>query len=208
MLRILLIEDEAWVREAVASVLAGFPGFAIVAACRSVSETLLTLSSPVAFDVALVDLGLPDGSGLSLLPRLRATCPAAGLIAFTVFDEPATVFAAMRAGARGYLLKSTPLDLLPSKLVEIAEGGAPMSPAIARMVLDTLAPPEPAPRPLTPRERDILGLLAKGHTYADVGRALGIGLGTVQTHVKALYDKLHVASKAEAAVEATKLGLI
>ncbi len=180
----------------------------MVAACESLASANRALEAG-GLDVALVDLGLPDGNGAELFSKIRALNPGAGIVAFTVFDDAPRVFATLRAGARGYLLKSTPLDELPGALAEVAEGGAPLSPTIARMVLDAFAPSTPAkPPPLSPREREILGLLALGHTYPDVGRALGIRLGTVQGHVKALYEKLRVASKAEAAVEALKLGLV
>lgn len=208
VLRVFLLEDERWVREAVTAVIQGSDELQLAATCRSVAEAERALAGGVAFDVGLIDLGLPDGSGLQVLPQLRAANPEAGLVAFTVFDEPETVFGALRAGARGYLLKSTPLSELPRALCEVAQGGAPMSPAVARLVVDSFAAPGPPTRPaLSPRERDVLRLLALGHTYADVGRALDIGLGTVQSHVKTLYEKLHVASKAEAAVAALKLGL-
>lgn len=205
--RAFLVEDEPWIRGAVAATLAR-GGFQVVAACGTINEANRALVGAVDLDVALIDVGLPDGSGLSLLPRVKEASPRVSPVVFTVFDDEATVFAALRAGARGYLLKSTALDELPRLLSETADGGSVMSPAIARMVLDSFAP-EPRVEPaLSPREREILGLLALGHTYADVGRALGIRLGTVQSHVKVLYDKLHVASKAEAALEAIKLGLV
>ena len=202
-------------RDATARILERSGRFELVAIGSSVAEGAAALAGLPGLDVALIDLGLPDGSGLSLFPQVRACHPAAGLVAFSVFDEPSTVFSALRAGARGYLLKSTPLDQIPDALLQVHEGGSPLSPAIARLVLDAFAPVpsppplrEPASPALSPREREILGLLALGHTYADVGRALGIRLGTVQGHMKMLYEKLRVASKAEAAVEAMRLGLV
>lgn len=217
VLRAFLLEDEPWVRTSVSATLRESGSYSLEAECSTIAEASQALVTLPELDVALVDLGLPDGSGLDLIPKIRALFPRAGIVAFTVFEEPTIVFSALRAGARGYLLKSTPLGELPVALREVAEGGAPMSPAIARMVLDAFAPlpssfsppaaPYSAPA-LSPREREILGLLALGHTYADVGRALGIRLGTVQGHVKTLYDKLCVSSKAEAAVEAIRLGLV
>lgn len=216
VLRALLVEDDPWVRASVSSTLRQCGSYSLEAECSSLAEASRALLTLPALDVALVDLGLPDGSGLDLIPKIRALFPEVGIVAFTVFEEPAIVFSALRAGARGYLLKATPLGEIPAALREVATGGAPMSPAIARLVLDAFAP-LPAPFPghalpaapaLSPREREILGLLALGHTYADVGRALGIRLGTVQGHVKTLYDKLCVSSKAEAAVEAIRLGLV
>ena len=207
VIRVLVVEDESWLRAALVEAFSSSESLTVAGAFGSLAAVRQAILQGLAFDAALVDLGLPDGSGLSLLPELRAANASAGLLVFTMFDEPETVFAALRAGARGYLLKSTPLAQLASALLEVVSGGSPMTPAVARLVLDSWAPLTEAAPKLSSREEEILTLLARGHTYADVGRALGIQLGTVQSYVKTLYEKLCVASKAEAAVVAIKRGL-
>jgi DNA-binding NarL/FixJ family response regulator len=207
--RILILEDEAWMREDISRVLAGDGGFLVVASCATGAEAVRYAKGGVEFDAAIVDLGLPDIPGHDVIRALRRARPASPCVAFTVLDDPPGVLAAIRAGARGYLLKSTPIERLVPALREALEGGAPMTPVIARLVLDDIArtPDTADASALTRRERDVLAMLAKGLTYANIAIGLGIGIGTVQGHVKAVYGKLEVASKAEAAVIATKLGL-
>lgn len=208
-MHVLIVEDDPWVRSSVEGALRADDRVVISATCTTVAEALQAIAAGAACDVALVDLGLPDGSGTDVMRRLLLERPEAAIVAFTVFDDEETVLAALRAGARGYLLKSTPLTELPALLREAHAGGSPMSPMVARLVLDALIPtPQPGDEgPLSPRERDVLRLLARGHTYAATASALGIGLGTVQGHVKSIYHKLQVASKAEAALAAARLGL-
>jgi DNA-binding NarL/FixJ family response regulator len=213
LFRVLLVEDEPWVRQGVAQLLDDAPaGSTIAAACSSAEEALVQVKAGLTFDVALVDVGLPGMSGIELIRSLRRSGVEGVAVVFTVFDDPNTILDALRAGARGYLLKSTPFPRLRAALLEAMEGGAPMTPSIARLLVEQVAAagaPEPGDdaRALTRREREVLALLTKGLTYADVARALGLGLGTVQSHVKSIYGKLEVASKAEAAAVATRLGM-
>lgn len=212
MRRVLLVEDEPWVREDVAALLeAPAAGFTVAAACATAEDAIHALREGLQVDLALVDLGLPGASGVEVIRALRRRCPEAVAVAFTVFDDERSVFAALKAGARGYLLKTTPLDRLREALLDAATGGAPMSPGIARLVVESMeqqAPDEPEDGPaLTPRELEVLSLLTRGHTYSDTAMALGISLGTVQTHVRNIYGKLAVASKAEATAAALRRGL-
>jgi len=183
----------------------------IVRLCRSVAEATTALADPeLTFEVALVDLALGDGSGLDVIRRIRATRPAAVPVVITVFDDPPTVLSAIRAGAHGYLLKEWAPGQLVSAIRSAAVGGAPMSPSIARLVLESLRErtrEEDEPE-LTGREREVLALLCEGRTYREVGAALEIAVGTVQTHVKMIYGKLEVASKAELAAVAFRRGLV
>ena len=125
---------------------------------------------------------------------------------FAVFEDTDSLFDALRAGACGYILKQTPLSDIRTALLEAMAGGAPMSPSIARRVVASFA------RTATPEsnlsEREILTLLAGGHTYSDIANALQMGLGTVQSDVRTVYAKLQICSKAEAAAIAVRLGLI
>lgn len=213
LLRVMIVEDEAWVREGVASALAASPEVSVAGTCEGPASALRLLRGGAAIDVALVDLGLGARrlAGAELIAAIRRLWPSVVCLAFTVHEDAAAVFTALRCGARGYLLKSTPIDRLGSAVAEAAAGGSPMSPSVARLVVDAFADSAAevdASRALTPKEREVLVLLARGHTYADVARALGVSVGTTQTHVKSIYCKLEIASKAEAAAFAARAGLV
>lgn len=226
-MRVLCVEDDPWIRESLAALLPSRPGqdaassVELAGAFGSAEEALTAVAQGLDFDLGLIDLGLPGMGGVELIGLLRVQRPNAVLVAFTIFEDAPRVFAALRAGARGYLLKTTPPSRLVPALEEAAAGGAPMSPSIARVVIDafvTSAGPTATrvsdaasaiPRPtLTPRETEVLRLLARGLTYPDIARVLDLGLGTVQGYVKIIYHKLEVCSKAEAAVAAIGLGLV
>lgn len=159
--------------------------------------------------LALIDLGLPDGSGVSLIERLRARGDTLCIVA-TVFDDDAHLFPALRAGAQGYVLKDQSTQTLADMLHGIAAGQPPLSPSIERRLLRYFQPiPAPADEPnLRPRETDVLRLSAKGMTLAEVSEALGLSRHTVSGYLKDVYRKLSVSSRAEATLEATRRGLV
>ena len=215
-IRVLVVEDEPWFRESLRGVLDWKDsGTSHAASAASGEEALSHLSSDISFDVALVDLGLPDMPGHEVIRAIRNQRPATSCVALTVFDDSPTILQAIRAGAHGYLLKSSSVEHVLAGIRAAAEGGAPMTPSIARVVVDALRDYHGAPAQadhgfdlLTRRERDVLAMLAKGMSYEETGDALGIRLGTVQGHVKRIYRKLQVCSKAEAAALAQRVGLI
>lgn len=216
MLRLLLVDDDSELLETLAPALAS-RGLGPIATCASASEAIAKLERGVELDVALIDLGLPDQSGVQVVRMVRALRPDAILLVFTVQDDAPSVFEALRAGARGYVLKSTRLERLVELIREAREGGTPISPQVAKFLFDALSSgaaggvseeDEQRVDALTNRERDVLKLLARGLSYAEVASVLGIGTGTVQVHVRHLYAKLEVASKAEAAALAAKLGWV
>lgn len=215
-IRVLLVEDEKWVRESLRFILSAEGSrIDIAASVCTGEEALRFIDQAEHVDVALVDLGLPDMRGADLIRSMRAKRPGLTVVVFTVFGDAPHVFEAIRAGAQGYLLKSSPSERVVAGLHAAAAGGAPMTPAVARLILDAVRAQQPEGKPadalvheLTERERDVLSLLAKGLTYTDVATALDIGLGTVQGHVKRIYAKLGVASKAEAATIAQRMGLV
>lgn len=213
-LAVLIVEDDAHVAVALEEALAAAsPPIKVVRSCRSAAAASAAVADPaLAFDVALVDLRLGDGSGVDVVRAIRASRPRAEPIVITSFADPPTVLSAIRAGARGYLLKDgTPAQVVAS-VRDAASGGAPMSPAIARLVLETVRGTEPqeeeAEATLTERERAVLALLCEGRTYREVATVLEIGVGTVQTRVKSIYTKLEVGSKAELAALAFRRGLV
>lgn len=160
-------------------------------------------------DLALVDLGLPDGSGIDVIRRLKQQHPDAEVVVATIFDDDSHLFEAMEAGADGYLLKESSRDELVDGLRDLRHGRPPLSDPIARRLVSFFHQPAPADQPrLTPREREVLKLLAKGLNRADIAELLGLTKNTVSDYIKAIYKKLDVSSRAEAALEAERLGLV
>lgn len=174
----------------------------------SLQDALRALASEPP-DLALVDLGLPDGSGNEFIAEATRTRPDTICVVTTVFGDDQHLYAALRAGAQGYLLKDRDQDSLAGLLRGIIQGRPPLSPAIARRLLDHFhAAPAESDVGLTGREREVLTLLAKGLTVAEAGRLLNITPNTAAGYVKNVYRKLNVSSRAEATVEAARRGLI
>lgn len=154
--------------------------------------------------VALVDINLPGMSGIECVARLKTLLPGLHVLMLTMYEENDLIFDALRAGASGYLLKSMPPEELLQALADVQAGGAPMSMQIARKVVNYFHRP-PASNAglgvLSPREYEVLALLAKGRFYKEIASDLGITLGTVRTHQQRIYEKLHVQSRTEATVK-------
>ena len=207
----LVVEDipatRAWLGEVLAS---AFSGIQVDSA--GTRAEALALVAKRNYDVALIDLDLPDGSGLDVIGALRLRLPQAAAVVTTIFDDDAHVFPAMLAGARGYLLKEQPRDQFIAGLRGILQGEPPLSPAIARRMIahfNRLGPPAAeSANPLTPRETDVLRLLAKGFTQQEIAVHLVLSRHTVVDHVKSLYRKLDISSRAEATLVAARRGLV
>jgi DNA-binding NarL/FixJ family response regulator len=208
MRRVLLVEDDLRVRDAVRALLAAAADrYALVAEAGTVAEGRAALGARP--DLLLLDLQLPDGSGLELLRDVPAA--AYLTVIMTVFDDDAHVFDSLRAGAVGYLLKDDVFEHLLPSLDEVCAGGSPMSSSVARRVLTSFRSPPQATSSeaiLTPRELEVLTLLARGCTYDEVATMLAISTNTVRTYIRSIYEKLHVSTKTEAALEAIRRGLI
>ena len=200
-----LAEARAWLAEAVR---AAFPGIEVDTA-GSLAEAMARIDPPPP--LALVDLGLPDGSGIQLIDALQRRGAGTLCIVATVFDDDAHLFPALRAGAQGYVLKDRDRDALAGMLRGIAAGQPPLSSSIARRLLRHFQPlPAPAreDNPLTPRETEVLRLTAKGLTLNEVAEALGLSRHTVAGYLKEIYRKLSVGTRAEATLEAARRGLV
>lgn len=214
IISVLIVDDSRTVRSTVSQFIAwGGSDLVVAATAATGAEAIEVAQDGLQFDVALVDLGLPDIDGTRVIAQLGQIRPEALCIAFTVNDQVETILGAIAAGARGYILKGTSPERLLASIREVFDGGAPLTPKVARIILDRMLPRKPlAPQkkggPLTPRENEVLSLLSRGSTYAEVARGLGIGLGTVQSHVKSIYRKLNVKSKTEAATLAIQRGLV
>ena len=200
MIRTALVEDDHTVRLNLATLIARSPGFDCVAACASTEEAMRTLpaASP---DVVLMDLHLPGRNGNECVAWLRGVLPQTQVIMLTVEEDSERVFESLKAGATGYLVKNVPPEEILEAVRNVHRGGAPMSSHIARKVVAVFRePPAGASEtlPLSPRELEILRLLARGYRSKEIAEALGIGTGTVNTYVRHIYEKLHVRSRAEA----------
>jgi DNA-binding NarL/FixJ family response regulator len=195
MRTLLLVEDDARFAGMVSQVIARSKAGAWRVHQAATASAAMALASSASIDLAIVDLGLPDRSGVALIAELCAHAVPA--VAFTVFDGREQVLAAVRAGAVGYLLKDEPLARVLAQLDECLEGHMPVSSRVARYLFEYCRPEQTQVK-LTEREREVLDCLMRGCTYQECSVELGIGLGTIQTHVKNLYRKLEVTSKTDA----------
>jgi len=152
-------------------------------------------------DIVIMDINLPDISGIECTRRLKAICPGTQILMLTVYEDTEAVFSALRAGASGYLLKQTPIEELLTALREIHRGGSPMSSHIARKVVHSFQEDDAVNRAvesLSPREREVLELVAEGCLFKEIADKLGVSFGTVHTYCRRIYEKLHVRSRGQA----------
>lgn len=209
-LRVVVIEDLREIREGLAALINGTPGFECVAS-YGMMETALARIVSNAPDVILTDLGLPGMSGIEGIERLREIFPEIPIIALTIYDNDKEIFNALCNGANGYLLKNTPPARLLEALQEAVEGGSPMSPAIAARVVKlfrTFRPPEHADYHLTNQEITLLKLLIEGHHKKTAAREMEISIHTISFHLKNIYEKLQVHSKTEAVAKVLREKII
>jgi DNA-binding NarL/FixJ family response regulator len=210
LIRVAIVEDDRRTRDALMLLIDGTPGFSCHDGFGSV-EAALRQAPPAPVDVLLLDIELPGTPGPEGALLLRESHPEAAILMLTVFADDDKVFASIRNGASGYLLKKTPPDRLLTAIREVHNGGAPMSPEIARRVLRfcrETTPPAPDGHELTPQEVRVLGLLAEGHGYQAAADRMGISLNTVRGHVRSIYDRLHVHTRAEAVSKAMRRGIL
>ncbi len=227
MWKVLVVEDDPQMRDFFAASVARNAQLALAGCVGTLAEARAWLDSPGhAVDVLLVDLGLPDGSGLDAIRHATRLHPGCESLVISVFGDDDNVLASIEAGALGYIHKDSTPDDIASTILEMKSGASPISPMIARRVLSRFmslresraqpaaAPPAPEPaavpdRPaLSNREQEVLELISRGFSYADIARLQSVSVHTVQTHIKNLYRKLAVRSRSEAVFEATQLGLL
>ena len=199
-IKVAIVEDNASVREGLATILDASPGFKCVCACGSTEEALRQLSAAPP-DVVLMDINLPRRSGIDCVRQLRIQSPQVQIIMLTIEEDSDRVFESLAAGATGYLVKNVPPASILDAIQEVHRGGSPMSSQIARMLVQSFHKTRsavPAREALTDREEEILGLIARGYRSKEVAGELGISVQTVETHLRNIYDKLHVRSRAGA----------
>ena len=209
---VLIVEDDRTFRTRFEQILTSTGTFRIVAAVDSVAAALAVLrDNPI--DLLIADLGLPDGDGITVIGEAAEHVRDCAVMVVTVFGDEEHVVKAIEAGASGYLLKDSSADEFLSAVYDLLSGGSPVSPMVARLVLNRLrnaqrdVPADPGVE-LSERETEILTLVAKGFSFSDICQLLAITSNTVKTHVNRIYRKLAVHSRGQAVYEATRLGLI
>jgi DNA-binding NarL/FixJ family response regulator len=200
-IKVALVEDTRGIRESWAKLIDGAPGFQCVCACGSGEDALKKIPQATP-DVILMDINLPGMSGIECTARIKQSLPQVAILIVTVHADNERVFNALQAGASGYLLKrTTPAELLDA-INDVLRGGAPMTGEIARKVIASFRRPAPMTikdAGLTPREEEILALLTQGYANKEIADRLSVSFDTVRTHLRHIYEKLHVRSRTEAA---------
>ena len=212
-IRTAIVEDDPASRKMIVSLLQADPNYVVVAEFAEGRAAIAALPQ-LALDIALVDIGLPDISGIEVIRNVKRVCPQCNVLVITTFGDEKTITSALEAGADGYLLKGTPLEELKRDIAALRDGGSPLSPMIARKLLNRLQTataeekPDAGETALTRREHEILQMIAKGFSYAETSTICGISAATVHSHLKSVYRKLEVHSKTEAVYEARRRKLI
>lgn len=202
-LSVLIYEDNPLLRESVGTMVQSNHEFKLEGAFENVLNVEAEIKSYKP-DLVLMDIDMPGMSGIEAVQKIRKFNSSLPIIMLTVFDDNSHVFEALQSGASGYLLKKHISTKLFDAIQEVLEGGAPMSPSIARMVLASMQqkPAVENPYQLTAREKEILTSLSKGNSYKLIASEFGISIDTVRTHIKKIYEKLHVHSQTEAVSKA------
>jgi len=231
--RVLVVEDDPQMREFFAASVSRCAELQLAASVGTVAEAKAWLDNNAStVDVLLTDLGLPDGSGLEVIRHATRLNPACEPLVISMFGDEDNVLASIEAGALGYIHKDSTPDDIAQTILDMRAGASPISPMIARRVLSkyrsdqanrAVTPVEQAsiaikneatwgavaqPGLLSPREQEVLALIARGFSYLEIARLQRLSVHTVQTHIKNLYAKLSVHSKSEAVFEATRMGLL
>jgi len=198
-----IVEDQPELRASLSEWLCRASGLSCVGTYSTGEEALKHL--PKVFpDVVLMDINLPGMGGIQCVARLKRLLPKTDVLMLTTYDNAEMIFDSLRAGATGYLLKNQPREELVQALQQVRSGGSPMSLKIARKVINHFQVPNKFDAEidqLTNREQEILRLLTRGYQYKEIADKLGVTLSTIQTHIAAVYEKLHVHSRAEAALK-------
>jgi DNA-binding NarL/FixJ family response regulator len=203
MTKIAIVEDNRTIRESLAEFVQSDPENCCVCVCASAEEALKVIPKHQP-EIILMDVQLPSASGIECCAQLKQLLPSAQIIMVTVYEDTERIFKALRAGACGYLLKRCSPEELLAAIREVQQGGAPMSREIARKVISSFQEPLAAAaevEDLSPREREILELLAEGFPNKQIANRMGVTDGTVRWHLRHVYHKLHVRSRTEAALK-------
>ena len=211
-IRVAVVDDHAVVREGIRRVLEGEPGVTVVGEGANGDEALRLVAKEKP-DVLVMDVAMPGKSGLQVAADLHRQGSATKVLMLSMYDQPEYVLESVKSGARGYLLKDSPSSEIAGRIVELFEGGSPISPSVARSVIRRFVKPaagphEPHDNPLSQRELEVLRLIEKGMTYEEVAQVLALSWHTVTAYLRRVYRKLQVHSRGEAVFEARQRGIL
>jgi DNA-binding NarL/FixJ family response regulator len=200
-IRVSIIEDDDTTRRILTAIVTGTPDLELVSQYDRCEPAIKALPAE-APNVVLVDINLPEINGVEAVRRLKPEMPKTQFLMLTVYEDADHIFAALAAGATGYLLKGTRRAELLEAINQIVAGGSPMSSGIARKVVQSFSLAQPAPRSdletLSPREQSVLDLLSKGYLYKEIAESLSVSVPTVNTYIRRIYEKLQVHSRSQA----------
>ena len=203
--KIAIVEDNEGLRETIGSWFAGESGLVLVGSSNSTEAALRELP-PLQPDIILTDINLPGADGIECVRKLKSKLPAAQFIMLTIYEDAQKIFAALEAGATGYLLKRSSRDQLLQAISDLKAGGSPMSAQIARKVVQSFQRAQPEPDiALSPREAEILQLLAEGLLYKEIADRFSNSVYTINAHIRRIYEKLHVQSRSQAVAKFLRL---
>jgi two-component system nitrate/nitrite response regulator NarL len=211
--RILIVEDNPLFQKQISKAIEHLGIAGTLHLCQSGNEAFSVLERPkLGLDLALIDLGLPDMSGIEVIQRTRRIFPHLPIMVISVVTAERSVLAAIRAGARGYILKGDSEELIAQAIHQVLMGNYPITPSLAHALFRLAGAPTgqvgSLEFKLSPRELETLQLISKGHTYEEVGRLMGIGIATVQTNIRSLYRKLDAHTQGQAVTKAREAGLL
>lgn len=202
-IKVSIVEDDEGVRESLASLIDEADGFQCISSHATAEDAIKHIPEKRP-DVVLMDINLPNMSGIDCVRKLKEMSPQTQIMMLTMYEDPDQIFNSLAAGASGYLLKRTPHAKLLDAIQEVQRGASPMSGKIARVVVQYFQKknqPSSDAQALSKREQEILELLSKGFRYKEIADSLGISFDTVRSHLRNIYDKLHVSSRTEAVVK-------
>lgn len=209
IISVVIVEDDKQIRDGISALLSSTDGFKLIAAYENCEGFLKEIKNNLP-NVVLMDISMPGMNGIDCVKKITGEYSDLKIIMLTVYEEEQKIFDSLRAGASGYILKRASLQEILSSIKEVIAGGGPMSPVVARKVLNffNLSGKKKLELNLTNREAEILKELVEGHSYKKISEKLFISLDTVRSHIKGIYQKLHVNSKSEAVAKALKENLL